>query len=1471
MDAKGCGELARQVLSDGRTMASGRTLAPFILILAVLLVVLVSMMASPSAGGAETEHIKFETPQEGSNVSNGVALVVEVSDSVENVSFYYRDIGDWMLIGDGVESSPNMFNLTWVNEGLPDGSYSLLANATLAGGGWSVATIDRVTVDNTEPRLSFLAPPSSQMRLNGHYRIIVRTDADVSSMDLFIDQGSGFVLLGSAEHIVGTRNWTYVWNTTGIQEKDDIIIIASAWDAAGNEGRTSVLGLEVDNIPPSATMVAPSDNATLDGWQILVGNTTEEHLADSYFEWRVKGSSWLKVGDPDWNVTLGLWVFNWNTYTVGTWDDVELRFVVVDDLGQRGYGVAMNITILDLPPDPVLLSPSVGDHLTGSIVLEATSDNDTVNLGLSYLMDMEWKPIGMATLGGDGVWRIEWDTAPISIHETSIRLLATDASGTGETVAGPMEVDNTPPAPRVIKPGEGEYHIFGRYTLLAISDRDTTDLIFRYEDGDDWQLCGEAAYNPNTDRWELLWDIGVRILDSAICATAVDEVGLTGSSIMANIELGLDPWDRAPRFTDAMPQVIYFKEDMNYVLELGDFVDDDAPEKLRVHVANEPAWLFSVFGENTTGGLSLSFVPNSNAHGIVTVQVYIVDPSGQWDVANLTVQIESVADPPYFLSVPPNLFVHPAIPYEFDYGPYVRDPDTDRANLSVLLPDDIHVSKNVSNPLSLIFLYEQSELGRSYPVSITVRDNENAMTNASILVKVTDDWVPEQRRPLPNVNLEEDQSNPRVFNLDDYFFDRDHDTLYYSYGNTKVNVVIGSEYPHPVGIYLPPNWYGKDQVTFRAKDPTGALLEDTISIFVNSTNDPPMVWKSPPIPQLIIHDNESYHFDLSPYVEDVDDELDDLTIYTGDPFATRSTRFVLGLRLSYPFRKTAFDIHVVISDPHNGSDELIINVRVTNDNYPPELRVAPPNVVVDEGSARDHVFDVSSAYDQDWTATGGSWQDLDYVFMCERAEFQVDMGTGWVSVRILDPDWNTFNGSHDNPVLVVLRVMDVRSAFTEYTFRLTVLPVNDPPVVSIIPPLYLDDGLHYVDLSNFIRDIDTPFAGLRFEVKDANNPSLILSHVSVRGELLVLNYENSRKRTDVIDLFVLDGDHEVKRTITVYVEPKIKKEKESSLWLVLLVAIATGVVAVYASRFLWGRYEPPSVSDVFLVYGDGVIIRHLSKRGSMAMDEDLAIAMLTAIQEFVQQSMRSAQLKSMQAGENNILIERDPDRLFYIAVIHTGTVSEELRRATNEATRGIRENFGTLLKKWDGNIAKFDGVERFLQDILIITHAHIPEGVRFEMEGINSIEPGKTFLFQGKDVTRTHNIFRSLVEDAGSGLLISRVHPQRLHPSVSEAGAECVWLSKTPTKRGVSPSNTTMILHEITTYVRDHEDTVVCLDGLEYLLVHNPEDEVVAFVNELHDMVQVDNFVMMVHVDPDALDDTTLARLSRNMVPVSDR
>ncbi|MCK5251902.1 MAG: DUF835 domain-containing protein [Thermoplasmata archaeon] len=1441
-----------------------------LLLIIVMVIVAALLLMAPSAAADRSVDLTWLEPQTDVDVFKDVDVGVRASANVTNVTFYYRSDSDYHLIGNGTFSAPDSYRIVWDTRTVTDGTYELMANATLAGGGYAQLNVTDIRVDNTAPTIFFINP-SSGIRLNGLYIIRTQTTPDVVAVDLFIDTGSGFVPMGNAQHEVASVNWTFVWNTTSYSELKDVDLLAAARDAAGNEHRTAVLGIHIDNVPPTATLVAPVENVTLDGYVHLKANTTEEHIADVYFQWREGDGEWERIADANWNSFRSLWMYHWNTYEVGEHTEVEVRITVMDDLGQKGHASVGGITISDLPPEPEFLVPAEGDHLTDEQELCVVSQNDTVNVVFSYFNGTGWVDIGQAEQHGEEVWNLSWDTTELSLYETIIQATAYDATGNGSVLIDDIEVDNTSPAPQILTPTTYQYHLFGTIPLVVISDRDTVAITFHYEDEDEWVFFFESVYNANTDRWEGVWFIPEELYidDSAICATAIDEVGLRGTYLLDHREIGKRPGDYAPMFESSMPEVIYLVEDQEYLLKLADHVDDDDKSTLKLYVTNEPKDLFYVDGENVTGQLDLNFITLPDQNGEAVVIIHVVDPAGQRDMAFLQVIIDSLPDPPYFTSIPPNLYVRPEVPYTFNFGPYVNDEDSKLEDLVILNPDDNHVSKVSTNPLVLEFSYSKGELDKTFFVNITLRDPDGLIAYLSIMVWVVDDWVPELRNPLPDIWMEEDHDKIKAFNLDAFFHDKDQDALYYSYGNKYVRVVIGNDYPHPVSIYPPKNWYGTDSVTFRATDPTGALLEDTILVRCNSTNDPPVFLDNPEIPDLVIRANESYNFDLSPYVIDVDHELGELIIHTNDPRTTRSTLCTLGIRLNYEMMPD-FILILTIEDPDgNTTEPRSMNVYVTN-NHPPMMRDPPPDLVMVEGETRAQAFSVTSAFDPDWYDEPGSWEDLTFEFISSSAQFTV-VPEGWVGIQLPDADFNTYNGSANIPLTILFRVMDVKGGFSEYTFLLTVLPVNDAPEVDEIGLIQIQPSIVTIDLRNYIRDVDTPFTELGFEVEDANIPGRTISYVSVHGWLLVLDYKGSHSRMDRLVLFVVDYDHRVSTQLVVKVEAQESEDPGFAWWTILLLVLVTGVVAVVASKFVWGRYEHPSVSDVFLVYGDGVIIRHISKRGTISMDEDLAIAMLTAIQEFVQQSMRSAQLKSMQAGENSILIERDPSRLFYIAVIHTGTVSEELRKAINFATMSIKEDFAKTLAKWDGNIAKFDGVERYMEPILAISHASIPEGVRFEMEGITSIEPGKTYMFHGKDVTRTHNIFRGLVEDAGSGLLISRVHPQRLHPSIPEAGAECIWLSKTPTKRGVSPSNTTMILHEIVTYVKENKRTVVCLDGLEYLLVHNPLDEVVAFVSELTDMVQVDDFIMMIHVDPYALDDATLAKLSRNMVPVSDR
>ncbi len=1494
----------------GRALPGPAALGLLLLSLASLLLASPGCTFADADGGHRAPLLSWEAPLEDAHVMGVVELSVLANETVSNVTFHYRAFDEWTFIASGTAGPGPRWRALWETELVPDGTYELMANGTVDGGGEANATVEGVTVDNQPPFPVFLAPPQNT-RVRGQVPVIVTADEPLASVDILISTGTEPSMLGPCSRTNDTNNWTLMWDTTTFTERVDLTLIASAWDLAGNNKFEFDWGIDVDNAPPEVELLAPVDDEPISGLYTLKARCADPNMRNLTFEWRIGAGSWQPIADPVWNQTMQCYAYVWDLYDRTEYDDIQVRAVAFDDLGQEGSAVATGVDIIDAPPEPRLIAPLPGSHLTGTVTIEVGSQPDTRRVELSFARDGadgNWTDIGQATRGTDGLWRCGWETAPLTAAGLTIRAVAIDGSaGSGEARASDVEVDNTPPAPWILKPSPGEYKIPHDYILEANSDRDTVRLFFSYKVDGSWRFIGDATYDSDHDRWRLAWTFESPVNDSAILATATDEVGLSGTAEVADVDI--DPGDRAPVFLATMPARVEMQEDSPYEeLDLAPHVDDDRPADLMFYVTGENPSLVYVAGENQTGELVMTFIPVPNAFGEVHLRLFIVDKAFQRAQAELLVVVSSRPDPPYFVSVPPNVYVHPGKPYSFNYSSYVEDVDTPRSQLRIEVPvlARPYVTVNPNGTLGLTFSFTDKQLGEVIAYKLVVLDESDNQVSRDISITVTSDLVPELREPLPDVEMEEDVSNTSVFSLDNYFFDPDRDTLYYSYGNTHVTVVIADKFPHTVGIFLPSDWNGEDTVTFRATDPKGALLEDTVHIHVRPVNDPPRFLDKPAIPELKVRINSDYYYELKPYIVDVDDAIGSLELITDDPahaLGYKYAPFVLGLKLTYPPPERTIRLRLTVSD---GVSTIMRNITVTIiSGYVPELIgwKPPSDIILEEGGTYPQAFDMGVAFDQDLVGTSDGLHALKFEFLCYdsrqsepfgQAEFVwrsgIGVGSGtWVDlfadrdvglvkfrmtammlvdIALADPDWHTQLEGYDRPLIVIIRVKDQGNAFSEYSLLLHIMPVNDPPRISPIPDVNVT-GVFGLVLKTYVRDVDTPYSQLTIRVESLT--AGIIANAQVYGELLYLDFTDSRPHVEVLKLTVSDGEYSVSTNITLRVRAVPGERSSLTTWLWFIVVIAaSGGAALYFSKYIWRRFEPPNVQDVFLVYGDGVIIRHLTRRGAIGMDEDLAIAMLTAIQEFVQQSMRSAQLKSMQAGEHNILIERDRKRNFYIAVIHTGSVSDELRVAVNLATRAVQERFARVLARWNGDLAKFDGVDELLKDILKISSARIPEGVRFEMEGITSIEPGKTFLLQGQDVTRTHNIFRALVEEHGHGLLISRVHPERLHDGIAKAGAECVWLSKTPTKRGVSPSNTTMILSEIATYAREHPRTVVCLDGLEYLTVHSPVDEVVKFLNELTDMVQVDNFVMMVHVDPGALDQATLARLSRDMVRVSE-
>jgi hypothetical protein len=115
------------------------------------------------------------------------------------------------------------------------------------------------------------------------------------------------------------------------------------------------------------------------------------------------------------------------------------------------------------------------------------------------------------------------------------------------------------------------------------------------------------------------------------------------------------------------------------------------------------------------------------------------------------------------------------------------------------------------------------------------------------------------------------------------------------------------------------------------------------------------------------------------------------------------------------------------------------------------------------------------------------------------------------------------------------------------------------------------------------------------------------------------------------------------------------------------------------------RVKPYTIEDVFLIYSDGTLITHQTRR-IKPMDNDILSGMLTAIKDFIKDVFKGdskGQLNELAFGKLKILIESG--RFAYLAVVVSGTPPKDLKQRMKHAINQINTEFHHQLKAYRGD------------------------------------------------------------------------------------------------------------------------------------------------------------------------------------------
>ncbi|MEM7017282.1 MAG: hypothetical protein AAF512_08075 [Pseudomonadota bacterium] len=128
------------------------------------------------------------------------------------------------------------------------------------------------------------------------------------------------------------------------------------------------------------------------------------------------------------------------------------------------------------------------------------------------------------------------------------------------------------------------------------------------------------------------------------------------------------------------------------------------------------------------------------------------------------------------------------------------------------------------------------------------------------------------------------------------------------------------------------------------------------------------------------------------------------------------------------------------------------------------------------------------------------------------------------------------------------------------------------------------------------------------------------------------------------------------------------------------------------------------VEQTFLIHREtGLLLQHISQPGTTLADSDAVSAMLTAIQDFIQDSFsvsKTEELASVEIGEYTVWLERGPHAV--LACVIQGNAPRAFRQTMYSTLIDVHQQFPTELSAFDGDPEPFEPCHPLLENTLQI-------------------------------------------------------------------------------------------------------------------------------------------------------------------------
>lgn len=127
------------------------------------------------------------------------------------------------------------------------------------------------------------------------------------------------------------------------------------------------------------------------------------------------------------------------------------------------------------------------------------------------------------------------------------------------------------------------------------------------------------------------------------------------------------------------------------------------------------------------------------------------------------------------------------------------------------------------------------------------------------------------------------------------------------------------------------------------------------------------------------------------------------------------------------------------------------------------------------------------------------------------------------------------------------------------------------------------------------------------------------------------------------------------------------------------------------------------------------------------------------------------------------------------------------------------------------------------------------------------------YLVKEKKPGKSYRMFSNLTNGGIPGLLISRSYPQRVRRNHKLDRAHMLWLSRSRVENTINPDNLQTLGNTVSEFVQRNGESVVLLDGLEYLIIQTSFEKALKCLIELRNIAFVNGSCLIVSVGRDTL------------------